>query len=193
MATKANGSPVGMPAEVGVIIEDLDEVPADIWGPAERAALAASKKETRSIPLAFARAETEEEVSQREYMATAPAMAEAAENNGVSVEEAVFYFMCAGPLADSPQRVPLDCEAFFSPSIPAVIVRADLDRGHWEQQESIPLEWLSASLTAEAYRRALWQRRGLEKMAKRGQLKSADRYEDCRIYAANMVKSNLPW
>lgn len=184
-----------IPHQAGVIIEDFNEVPADIRGPAERAAKKAAKKETRHVELAFARPETAEEAGHRAGLACFSPIIESAHAHGVTPEEAAFYTLCAGRFGPEEggleQRVALDCEAFFSPTLPAVVLRADLDRGHWQNQENMPLEWLVAHLVAEAYRRALWHYRGLERMAKRGKLKSLDRDTDCRIYARDLVGSDL--
>jgi hypothetical protein len=200
-----------LPENIGVVIQDLGEVPADIRGPAERAARAAAKKDTRHVPLYFTRPETEEEAGHRRRIVedgAAKARIEGdAEARGMGPEELVYSVLAADPSATdlgTPPRVDLSGgEACFglrprSKAGCAVFVRGDVSRSDPElalagEGAGMALEEAVASLVAAAYRRAAWHYRGLGKMGRKSKVKSTDIGLDCRIYARDLVRSNKPW
>lgn len=200
-----------VPEHVGVVIQDLSEVPADIRGPAERAAKAAAKRDTRHVPLYFTRHETKEEADHRRRIAQDPNTREeierTASSRGASPEELIYSTLASNPAATdfgTPPRVDLTGgEAAFairplSEAGAAVFVRGDISRYDPELAlagggRGMALEQAVASLVAAAYRKAGWHYRGLRKMTKKSKVKSVDENVDCRIYARDLVRSNMPW
>lgn len=174
---------VHLPEEIGVIVTG-EEVPEEVRAPAERAARKAANKATRGVVLRFARPELEEEVTDRYRFErdNQERISEIAEQRGWTTAEVAYELNTRTPEVAG-CRTALDYEDVIYNRPDSVVVRLTTEA----DRETL------VYMVAACYRRADWDLRGRDALARRNKLKSYDMESDVRLYARDVVDSNRPW
>lgn len=178
--------------EYAVIVPE-EEVPVDVLEPAERAAKIVRGKATKSIRVRYARPELVEEAIDRVRFEREheELFEEQAKELGLTVPEIAFHQLARIPEAEG-ARVDLDGRRVFYKHPDMVVVRATDTTGEDEDERERLRESVAFSV-ALAFREALWELVGMDRLLRRKKLKATDRKTDTMLYARDVVRSGAPW
>ncbi len=185
--------------EYAVIIPE-EEVPVDVLEPAERAAKIVRGKATKSVRVYYARPELDIEAIDRVRFEREheELLGYQARELGLTVPEVAFLQLSRIPEAEGARVDLAGARSLFMPP-DIIVVRAEAAVGSAENlpddapDERTRLRESVAFAVAWAYREALWEIVGMDRLLKRKKLKSSDRKTDVTLYARDVVRSGAPW